>query len=235
MHYYRLSPDDVLKQVHSSAKGLSAHEAAERYEQLGANTLNLKKKESRFVAYLRQFRDLMIALLMGSALLSLYLGDIRTSAVLMALVFFNTTIGFLQEFKAEKLIESLEKLVVAKAKVLRGGKELEIASSELVVGDVVRIEAGDNVPADLRSGRQQLRQLLDLQRRVAGGGGVDLDLDVGDVRHGVNRQTLILEVSEHRECGDRRHDEEAIADGELDDAIHPHSSPASLRRSALMR
>ena len=129
MHYYRLSPDDVLKQVHSSAKGLGAHEAAER-----------------FVAYLRQFRDLMIALLMGSALLSLYLGDIRTSVVLMALVFFNTTIGFLQEFKAEKLIESLEKLVVAKAKVLRGGKELEIASSELVVGDVVRIEAGDNVP-----------------------------------------------------------------------------------------
>ena len=155
MHYYRLSPDDVLKQVHSSAKGLGAHEAAERYEQLGANTLNLKKKESRFVAYLRQFRDLMIALLMGSALLSLYLGDIRTSVVLMALVFFNTTIGFLQEFKAEKLIESLEKLVVAKAKVLRGGKELEIASSELVVGDVVRIEAGDNVPADLRILREE--------------------------------------------------------------------------------
>ena len=97
----------------------------------------------------------MIALLMGSALLSLYLGDIRTSVVLMALVFFNTTIGFLQEFKAEKLIESLEKLVVAKAKVLRGGKELEIASSELVVGDVVRIEAGDNVPADLRILREE--------------------------------------------------------------------------------
>jgi Ca2+-transporting ATPase len=74
----------------------------------------------------------------------------RTSIVLLALVFFNTTIGFLQEYKAEKLIESLERLVVAKAKVLRSGKELEVASSELVVGDVVYIEAGDNVPADLR-------------------------------------------------------------------------------------
>ena len=82
--------------------------------------------------------------------MSFYLGDRRTSYVLLALVFFNTAIGFLQEFKAEKLIESLEKLVVAKARVLRNGKAVEIASAELVLGDIVRIEAGDNVPADLR-------------------------------------------------------------------------------------
>ncbi|QQS20280.1 cation-transporting P-type ATPase [Candidatus Saccharibacteria bacterium] len=150
LHYYRLSLDEVLAQVHSTERGLSAAEAAERYEQFGPNALNVKKRESRFLAYLRQFKDFMILLLVASSVLAFYLGDKRAGSVLLALVFFNTMIGYLQEYNAEKLIESLEKLVVAKAKVLRGGKELEIASSELVVGDVVRIEAGDSVPADLR-------------------------------------------------------------------------------------
>ena len=148
--YYRLSPDEVIRRLRSHPKGLGDAEAVERYGQTGPNTLDLTSKESSLMTYLRQFRDLMIALLIASAALSFYLGDVRTAIVLLALVFFNTTIGFLQEYKAERLIESLEKLVVAKAKVLRGGKEIEVASSELVVGDVVRIEAGDNVPADLR-------------------------------------------------------------------------------------
>lgn len=147
---YRLSPDDTLARLHTSAKGLSHTEAAERFEQFGPNALTMQGQEKWIVTYLRQFRDLMIVLLLVSALLSFYLGDARTAIVLMVLIFFNTTIGFLQEYKAEKLIESLEKLVVAKARAVRDGKEMEIAASEVVVGDVVRIEAGDSVPADLR-------------------------------------------------------------------------------------
>jgi Ca2+-transporting ATPase len=150
LHYYRLSPAEVLKQVRSDEEGISAHEAAERYEQLGPNALDVKKKEWWVIGYARQFRDFMILLLVASSGLAFYLGDSRAGIVLLALVFFNTMIGYLQEFKAEKLIESLEKLVVAKAKVQRVGKEVEIPSYELVVGDVVRIEAGDSVPADLR-------------------------------------------------------------------------------------
>ncbi|MBL8122052.1 hypothetical protein JNM87_04870, partial [Candidatus Saccharibacteria bacterium] len=148
--YYRLSGEEVLAKLHAKSKGLSTSEAAERLEQLGPNALNLQKKESWLATYARQFRDLMIVLLLASSALSFYLQDVRTAVVLLALVFFNTTIGFLQEYKAEKLIESLEKLVVAKAKVLRDGREIEVDSVELVVGDIVRIEAGDNVPADLR-------------------------------------------------------------------------------------
>lgn len=148
--YYRLSPDEVLAKVQSNKAGLTTQEASERIEQFGPNALALAKRESRLVTYLRQFRDLMIVLLLASAALSAYLGDIRTAIVLLALVFFNTTIGFLQEYKAERLIQSLEKLVVAKARVIRSGKEIEIASSEVVLGDIVRLEAGDNVPADLR-------------------------------------------------------------------------------------
>jgi Ca2+-transporting ATPase len=131
-------------------QGLSPGEAAKRRQQTGPNNLAVKHTEAWWQTYLRQFRDLMIALLVGSGVIAMFLGDKRTGIVLFALVFFNVTIGFLQEFKAEKLIESLEKLVVAHARVMREGKLTEIDSSELVPGDIVRVEAGDSVPADLR-------------------------------------------------------------------------------------
>lgn len=148
--YYRLSAEAVAKELHSSTKGLDNKEAAERLEQFGPNALNVVKRDSWVVTYLRQFRDLMIVLLLASSAISVYLNDIRTALVLLVLVLFNTTIGFLQEHKAERLLESLEKLVVAKARVQRGGKLLEVASEELVLGDLVYVEAGDSVPADLR-------------------------------------------------------------------------------------
>lgn len=150
LNYYRLAPDEVLAKVRSSAHGLTSAEAAERAEQFGPNSLKVTHTEPWAVTYLRQFKDMMILLLLVSSALSFYLQDMRTAIVLLALVFFNTTIGFLQEYKAEKLIESLEKLVVAKASVLRDGKLTEIPSSELVLGDVVYIEEGSSVPADLR-------------------------------------------------------------------------------------
>ncbi|QQS19041.1 hypothetical protein IPL68_03270 [Candidatus Saccharibacteria bacterium] len=99
LHYYRLSPAEVLKQVQSNEQGLSAHEAAERYEQLGANVLAVKKKEWWGISYARQFRDFMILLLLASAGLAFYLGDNRAGTVLLALVFFNTAIGFCRSLK----------------------------------------------------------------------------------------------------------------------------------------
>lgn len=150
LNYYRLEIPAVLTELRTSEQGLSDTEAAERLEQIGPNALSVAKKEPWWVAYLRQFKDLMIILLLASGALSFYLGDARAGAILMILVFFNTAIGYLQEFKAERLIESLEKLVVAQASVLRDGKLQQIPSSELVLGDVVYIEEGDSVPADLR-------------------------------------------------------------------------------------
>lgn len=150
LQYYQLSSDETLARLHTTTDGLTHAEAVERLDQSGPNALAVQKQESWAATYLRQFRDLMIVLLLASAFLSFYLGDARTGIVLMALIFFNTTIGFLQEYKAEKLIESLEKLVVSRARVLRNGKETEIDARELVVGDIVRVEAGDNIPADLR-------------------------------------------------------------------------------------
>ncbi len=147
---YRLETSAVLRNIQSAAQGLSKTEAARRLARDGPNTLQVQSKEPALVTYTRQFKDLMIVLLLASSGISVYLGDARTAIVLLVLVFFNTTIGFLQEFKAEKVMESLEKLVVATAHVQRDGTLLEVSSAELVAGDVVYIEEGDSVPADLR-------------------------------------------------------------------------------------
>lgn len=150
LNYYRLTSDEVLGQLRSEREGLSKNEAADRLQQLGSNTLTIARTEPWPLTYFCQYKDLMILLLLASSVISLYLRDARTAAVLLVLVLFNTTIGFLQEFKAEKLMESLEKLVVARARVLRGGKLVEVPSSELVLGDVVYVEEGDSIPADVR-------------------------------------------------------------------------------------
>lgn len=148
--YYRVTAAEALVRTHTKKTGLTSHQAVDRLRHSGANTLDIDTSESHITTLLRQFKDLMILLLLASAGLSFYLGDSRTGIVLLAIVTFNVAIGFLQEFKAERLISSLKKLVVTKARVLRDGKEIQKASAELVVGDIVYIEAGDNVPADLR-------------------------------------------------------------------------------------
>jgi P-type Ca2+ transporter type 2C len=148
--YYRLDIDTVIEGLETSKDGLAANEAAARLEQGGPNALIALHKESWLHRYLRQFKDLMILLLVASSIIVFILGDSQTGVVLIALILFNTLIGFIQEFKAEKLMESLEKLVVAQARVLRDSTLQEIDATELVPGDVVYIEEGSSIPADLR-------------------------------------------------------------------------------------
>lgn len=149
--YYREDKAEVLSQLGSDLeRGLTNMEAAKRLEQYGLNRLEAINKESSLRKYFRQFKDLMILLLLSSAVICLILDDGRTAVVLVVLVLINTLIGFSQEFKAEKLMDSLEQLVVAEAKVLREGQVRELRASELVPGDIVYVEEGDSVPADLR-------------------------------------------------------------------------------------
>jgi len=147
---YRLSTEEVMEQYDTSSEGLTLAQANARLTDYGPNRLHAAKKESPITKYLRQFKDYMIFLLVLSSSMAFYLGDTRTGVILLALVLFNTTIGFTQEYKAEKIMESLGKLVTAVAKVVREGKLIQIASTELVPGDIVYIEEGDFVPADLR-------------------------------------------------------------------------------------
>ena len=150
LEYYRIDPDAALLRAGSHRSGLHAQEAAERLRFEGPNALAAKRPAPWIATYLLQFKDLMVILLSASSAVAYYLQDSRTAFVLLALVFFNTAIGFLQEFKAERLMKSLEELVVTSARVMRGGKQIEIHSSEIVRGDIVYIEEGDAVPADLR-------------------------------------------------------------------------------------
>lgn len=147
---YRLSVDEIVKQFETSGTGLTSDHARERLEKNGPNALVGLKTESLFHRYLRQFQDWMITLLLVSGAIAAYLGDIRTAIVLGALVLFNTTIGFLQEYRAEKTMQALEKLVQPLAEVYRDGTLTETESRNLVVGDVVRLSEGDSVPADVR-------------------------------------------------------------------------------------
>jgi P-type Ca2+ transporter type 2C len=148
--YYLLENEQVMAELNSRPTGLSSVDAVQRLKLNGPNQITQTTKDTPLKKYLRQFQDLMIWLLMVSGILAAYLGDIRTGIVLFVLVLFNTLIGFKQEYAAEKLMDSLEKLVHPVAKVYRDGKLCEVASTDLVSGDIVYVEEGDSVPADLR-------------------------------------------------------------------------------------
>jgi Ca2+-transporting ATPase len=150
LNYYRLSADEVLAQLKSRSSGLSTKEAHERLEHLGPNTLHRTKRESPLTTLLRQFKNLLVIMLLVSATFSIYLHDLKTATILIVIALMNASVGYFQEHKAETLMSSLEQLLVPQAKVFRNGKLEQIDSSELVMGDVVYIEGGDSVPADLR-------------------------------------------------------------------------------------
>lgn len=147
---YQLESGAVLKQVVSTKAGLSGAEAQQRVMQYGENKLVKKSGSSPLLKFFGQFKDLMIILLLASAGISFYLDDVRTGGILIFIVIVNAIIGFSQEYKAERIMESLEKLVVAEAKVFRDGQLTTLAASQLVLGDVIYIEEGDSVPADAR-------------------------------------------------------------------------------------
>lgn len=148
--FYRLPTEEVVKQLLSSSDGLNSQTASNRLNTYGPNNLKRARREPVIFKFFHQFKDLMIILLIGSAAISFYLNDRRTTYILLAIVIINSLIGFFQEFKAEKIMESLQAFVVAEAKVFRDKKLLVIAAADLVPGDIFIIEEGDAIPADGR-------------------------------------------------------------------------------------
>jgi len=145
--FYRLSVDESLAELRSSADGLPKAEAADRLTHLGSNQLELTPRSSVPLTFLRQFRSPLILILLVSACLSLSVHSLKTAFVLLAIALVNAAVGYFQEHKTTS---PLEQPVVPHAKVLRRGKVQKIAGSELVPGDVIYLEAGDRVPADAR-------------------------------------------------------------------------------------
>lgn len=153
--YYLESSEAVLEEVGSGRDGLETAEAAARLERDGANRLRGKEPEPLWKRFLGQMRDPMTIILLVAAAVSgvtaVYAGESFADVVIILLVVvLNAALGVFQESKAERAIEALQQMTAATSKVLRGGKRLSVKSEELVVGDVVLLEAGDAVPADGR-------------------------------------------------------------------------------------
>ena len=157
-NWFNMEVNDVEKQLKTNIdKGLTNNEAKKRQEEYGLNELAAKKKKSTFQKFLEQFKDFMIIVLIISAIISGVIGvmeeglsGITDTVIILVVVIVNAIIGVLQENKAEKSLEALQKLSSHVAKVVRGGKLEVIPSRELVPGDLVILETGDYVPADLR-------------------------------------------------------------------------------------
>ena len=147
---YQLNSDDVLVQLGSSLEGLDEVESERRLQQYGLNELEAVNKESTLFKFIKQFKDLMLILLISSAGIATYLEDYKTAIILFILVISNALIGFWQEFKADNIMASLESLVVPTAKVYRNGQLSEIPTPLIVPGDILYISEGDSIPADGR-------------------------------------------------------------------------------------
>ncbi len=147
---YQQSAPETLAQFSTKQSGLSSIEANQRLESYGSNKLQTKHHSHPLLTFVSQLKDTMIILLIVSAVISFYLQDQRTGGILVAIICINALIGYSQEYKAEKVMESLQKLVVNEAKIFRDGQLKTLPANTIVPGDVLYIEEGDSVSADCR-------------------------------------------------------------------------------------
>lgn len=155
MRYYCEEKETVLSELGSKEAGLRAAEAAKRLEESGKNALKATKGKSLFRRFLEQLSDPMILILIAAAVVSAVMAVVENEGftdtiIILAVVLINAVLGVYQESKAEKAIEALQKMSAAMSKVMRDGNVHTVPSEDLVVGDIILLEAGDAVPADAR-------------------------------------------------------------------------------------
>jgi P-type Ca2+ transporter type 2C len=149
--FYQLSAEESVVRLGADAKeGLTQREAERRLAQHGENKLTEGRRRPLFFRFLDQFRDFLIIVLIVAALLSYYLKDFQGGTVLMSIVIINAIIGFYQEYKAERILEGLKQVIRARATVIRDGLKREIPQEQLVPGDLIYMEEGGAIPADVR-------------------------------------------------------------------------------------
>ena len=150
MYYQKSSEDTLLNLNVQGSNGLTQDEAKKRLEENGPNTLVEKQRKTILQMFLAQLKDTMIYILFAAAAISAILHEVTDAVIILIVVLINAVIGVVQESKAEAALEALKNLSSPTAMVRRNGKVMEIAASELVAGDIVILEAGRIIPADLR-------------------------------------------------------------------------------------
>lgn len=150
MLWYLKDVETIISELQSSPDGISSEEAQKRLTQYGPNVLVEKKKKTPLMMFLDQFKDFMILVLIGAAIISGIIGEATDTIAIVVIVVLNAIIGFLQEYRAEKAMAALKKMAAPSATVIRDGMPLNIPASKIIPGDIVILEAGKVVPADMR-------------------------------------------------------------------------------------
>ena len=149
--WHALEAHEVLHGLRSDQKrGLTEEEVRQRLSEYGPNELRKEEKASPLSLFLSQFKNLLIVILLAATLLSLLVGEWVDALMIAAIVLLSAVLGFVQEYKAERALEALKKMLSPTITVLRDGREEEIPSRDLVPGDILLLEAGDKIPADGR-------------------------------------------------------------------------------------
>ena len=149
--WHAITVNEVLKRLTTSTeKGLDASEASTRLQKYGPNRLPEGKKRGPFMRFLAQLNNILVYVLLGAGFVKLMLGLWLDAGIIFGVVLLNALLGFIQEGKAEKALDSIRNMLSAEARTTRGGETRMIPADELVPGDIVLLESGDKVPADLR-------------------------------------------------------------------------------------
>jgi Ca2+-transporting ATPase len=151
MNWHSIEPTRVLKELNTDPHyGLTEDEIKRRIEKYGYNELKKEEGISPFTLFVNQFKNILIIILLIATVLSALVGETFDAALILLIVVFCAVLGFIQEYRAERALEALKKMLSPTITVLRGGREEEIPSKELVPGDILLLEAGDKIPADAR-------------------------------------------------------------------------------------
>ena len=145
-----MNSEEILSQTESSIEGINASEISTRQEKYGKNVLESKKKNPLILIFLHQFKDLLVLILGIAILISAFSGEMASAIVIAVVIVLNAIVGTVQTVKSEKAVSDLKSIAALKARVVRGGVKQEIDGAEIVVGDIIVLEAGDVVPADGR-------------------------------------------------------------------------------------
>lgn len=150
MIWHNLSIPQIFELLNSSEQGLSQKSVSERQEKYGMNVIIEQKKKTIFQLFLAQFSDFMILVLISAAIIAGIIGEYADTIIILGIVVLNAIIGFVQEYRAEKAIESLKKIASAESKIIRDNIVKLIPTQYLVPGDIILLESGNIIPADIR-------------------------------------------------------------------------------------